>query len=151
LDINEIVTKHENRIYRTAIAITGNKSDAEDIMQDVFLTLIQKSPSFESDEHETAWIIRVTVNRCKSLLRSSWYKKSEPLQDIYPVYDSSQSDLIHTVNTLPKKYKIVIYLHYYEGYSTKEIAAITKQKESTVRSQLARARKLLKAYLEEDN
>ena len=150
MDINELVTKHENRIYRTAIAIMGNKSDAEDVMQDVFLTLIQKSPSFESDEHETAWIVRVTVNRCKSLLRSSWYKKSEPLRDVYPVYDNEQSDLLHTVNSLPGKYRIVIYLHYYEGYSSKEIAEITKQKESTVRSQLTRARKLLKSYLEED-
>jgi RNA polymerase sigma-70 factor (ECF subfamily) len=155
LQIDELVRKHENRIYRTAIAIMGNKSDAEDVMQDVFLKILEKSPVFESDEHETAWLVRVTVNRCKTILRSNWFKKSQSLHDTCPsltqyTHDTPNS-LIDTVNTLPKKYRIVIYLYYYEGYSTKEIAEITKQKEPTVRSQLARARKMLKTYLEEED
>ena len=147
--IEEFVRRHENRIFRIAIAITGNKTDAEDVMQDIFLKVIEgKNPPFQSAEHETAWLTRVTVNQCRSRLRSHWRKKSEPLLDIYPAQDKEQQDLLETVIALPAKYRIVIYLFYYEGYSTKEIAAITKRKESTVRSNLTRARHMLRDFLE---
>jgi RNA polymerase sigma-70 factor (ECF subfamily) len=149
--IENLVRKYENKIFRTAIAITGSKADAEDVMQEVFLKLIQKAPAFESDEHESAWLTRVTVNQCKTLLRSVWFKKSEPLLDIYPAAETEQHDLIEQINILPQKYRTVIYLFYYEGYSTKEIAGLTSQKESTVRSQLNRARNLLKNFLESEN
>lgn len=147
--IEQFVRKHENKIYRTAIAIMGSKADAEDVTQDVFLKLIEgKAPDFESVEHEKAWLTRVTVNQCRSRLRSIWWKKSEPLLDIYPAQDEKQQDLLKTVFSLPAKYRTAIYLFYYEGYSTKEIAEITKQKEATVRSILSRARHMLKDYLE---
>ena len=147
--VEELVQRHENRVYRTAIAIMGSKADAEDIMQDVFLKIVEgKSPHFQSDEHEKAWLTRVTVNQCRSRLRSHWWKKTEPLLDIYPAHDNQQRDLMETVLSLPSKYRIAIYLFYYEGYSTKEIAEITEQKESTVRSTLSRARHMLKDYLE---
>jgi RNA polymerase sigma-70 factor (ECF subfamily) len=116
-------------------------------MQDVFLKILQKQPAFESEEHEQAWLTRVTVNRCKSVLRTSWFKKSEPLLAIYPAADPEQHELVDTINRLPSKYKIPIYLFYYEGYSTKEIAEITKTKETTVRSQLNRARNMLKGLI----
>ena len=150
--IEEFVQRHENKIYRIAVAIMGNKADAEDITQDVFLKVIdkkeKKTPDFQSVEHETAWLTRVTVNQCRSLLRSHWRKKREPLLDIYPAQDEEQRYLMETVNSLPSKYRIAICLFYYEGYSTKEIAEITKQKESSVRSILTRARKKLKDFLE---
>jgi RNA polymerase sigma-70 factor (ECF subfamily) len=143
------VTRHENKIYRIAIAIMGNKAEAEDIMQDVFLKVVEnKAPQFTSVEHESAWLKKVTINQCRNRLRSHWWKKSEPLLDIYPAKDDEQRDLLETVIALPAKYRIVICLYYYEGYSTKEIADITKQKEATVRSQLARARHLLREFLE---
>ena len=147
--IEGFVQRHENRIYRTAIAIMGNKPDAEDVMQDVFLKVVTgKAPQFESVEHETAWLTRVTVNQCRSRLRSPWWRKKEPLLDIYPAQDNEQQDLLETVISLPSKYRIAIYLFYYEGYSTKEIAEITKQKEPTVRSILTRARYMLRGFLE---
>ena len=146
--MEEFVQRHENRIYRIAIAIMGDKADAEDVMQDVFLKLIEKNPAFQSAEHETAWLTRVTVNQCRSLLRSHWWKRREPLLDIYPAEDNEQQDLMEIVSALPSKYRIVICLYYYEGYSTKEIAEITKQKEPTVRSLLTRARQKLKNFLE---
>ena len=148
--MEEFVQRHENKIYRTAIAVMGNKADAEDIMQDVFLKVLEgKAPQFLSVEYETAWLTKVTVNQCRSRLRSHWRKKNEPLLDIYPAQDNEQQDLLETVITLPSKYRIAIYLFYYRGYSTKEIAEITKQKETTVRSTLTRARHKLKDYLEE--
>ncbi|MCL2071896.1 MAG: RNA polymerase sigma factor [Oscillospiraceae bacterium] len=155
--IEVLVQKHENKIFRTALAIMGNETDAEDIMQDVFLKIIEKKPQFESEEHEEAWLTRVTVNRCKSSLRLFWRKKSRPLHDIHPANEAvlpiyggecGESSLLETINTLPPKYRIAIYLFYYENYSTKEIAEITNQKETTVRSQLSRARGKLKEILE---
>jgi len=150
--LEEFVQKHEDRVYRIAIAIMGNKADAEDIMQDVFLKVVEKkAPPFQSLDHETAWLIRVTVNHCRSRLRSNLWKKTEPLLDIYPAQDNEQQSLMETVIALPSKYRIAIYLFYYEGYSTKEIAVITKKKESTVRSHLTRARHMLKNFIEGDS
>ena len=146
--VEEIVKRNEDKLFRTAIAIMGGKADAEDIVQDVFVKLFEKQPHFESMEHETAWLIRVAVNQCKSRLRSHWWKKNVPLLDIYPAQTSEQQNIMETVLSLPIKYRIVIHLFYYEGYSTKEIAKITEQKESTAREQLTRARRMLKAFLE---
>jgi len=137
-------------MYRTALAIMGNKADADDIIQDVFVKLLEKQPRFESSDHEVAWLVRVTVNQCKSHLRSYWQRKTVPLLDSFPAQNSEQHDIMYAVTALAPKYRTVIHLFYYEGYSTKEIAEITKQKESTVREQLTRARRLLKVTLEGD-
>ena len=148
--MEEIVKRNEDKLFRTAIAIMRGKADAEDIVQDVFIKLFEKQPHFESPEHETAWLIRVTVNLCKSRLRSHLRKKSAPLLDIYPAQTDEQQNIIETVLSLPSKYRIAVHLFYYEGYSTKEIAGITGQKESTVRERLTRARRMLKDFLERE-
>ena len=146
--VEEIVKRNEDKLFRTALAITGGRTDAEDIVQDVFVKLFEKQPHFESSEHETAWLIRVTVNLCKNTLRSHRWKKTVPLLESYPAQTNEQQEILQTVLSLPSKYRIVIHLFYYEGYSTKEIAEITEQKESTVRERLTRARRILKNYLE---
>jgi len=145
---DEIVKRHKDRVFRTAIAIMGNMTDAEDISQDVFIKLLEKQPDFASTSHETAWLMKVTVNLCKDRLRSFFRRKTEPLPETHPAQNNEQQELIEIVNLLPYKYKIVIHLYYYEGFSTYEIAEMTKQNNSTVRSQLARARKSLKKFLE---
>ena len=146
--IEGIVKRDGDRLFRAAVAITGNKAESEDIVQDVFMKLIEKQPRFESQEHETAWLVRVTVNLCKNRIRSHWWKKTETLLDTYPAQDSNETEIIQAVLSLPTKYRAVIHLFYYEGYSTHEIAEITVQKESTVRQQLTRARRMLKIFLE---
>jgi RNA polymerase sigma-70 factor (ECF subfamily) len=148
--MEQTVKRHENRLLRTAAAIMGSKTDAEDIVQDAFVKLFEKQPEFESTEHETAWLVRVTVNLCKSVLRSHWWKTTVPLLDDHPAHDEEQRDVMETVLSLPVKYRTVIHLFYYEGYSTKEIAEITGRKESTVREQLTRARRMLRKFLEEE-
>ena len=148
--IEEFVRKHEGRLYRTAVAIMGNRADAEDIVQDAFIKVLEKRPDFESPEHEVAWLIRVTVNLCRSRLRSKWWKKTVPLLDSYPARSESEQQLMETILSLPAKYRIVLHLFYYEGYSTREIAEVTDQKESTVRSLLTRARQKLGALLKEE-
>ena len=146
----DFIHRHENRVYRTAFAIIGNKTDAEDIMQEVFFKVISSTPVFESEKHEIAWLTRVTVNQCRSLLRSSWWRKTEPLLDTYPAQNDTQHELIETIQKLPQKHRIAIYLFYYEGYSVKEIAEITGQKESTLKSHLKRAREKLKDYMKDE-
>jgi len=146
--IEQLITRNENKLFRVALAIMCNKEDAEDVVQDVFIKLFDKQPQFESTEHETAWLIRVTVNLCKSRLRLHSRKNTVPLLDTYPAQNDNQHELIEIINSLAPKYRTVIHLFYYEGYSTKEIAEITQQKDSTVREQLTRARRSLKDYLE---
>lgn len=150
-DFEAVVLKHENRLYRTALAITGNMSDAEDIVQEVFLRAYEKAPVFESEEHEKAWLIRVTVNLCHSRLRSPWRKRTVTLLDCYPASEPEQHELLEQVMTLPPKYRTVLHLFYYEGYSIKDISELTRQGESTVRSHLTRARQKLKSALKEDD
>jgi RNA polymerase sigma-70 factor (ECF subfamily) len=146
--MEEIVKRYQDKLFRTAIAIMGCKADAEDIVQDAFIKLFEKNPEFKSAEHETAWLMRVTVNLCKNRLRSHWWKKTVPLLDDYPAETDEQQALMETVLSLPSKYRIVIHLFYYEGFSTKEIAGITELNESAVRQQLTRARRMLKDFLE---
>jgi RNA polymerase sigma-70 factor (ECF subfamily) len=146
--VEESMRRHKDKVFRTALAVLGCMADAEDVFQDVFLKLFQKQPEFESEEHEAAWLVRVTVNMCKSRLRSPWRRNTVPLSESHPAPTAGQHDLIEAVAALPAKYRTVIHLFYYEGYSIKEIALLTRQKESTVGNQLARARKNLKAYLE---
>ena len=144
----EVIKRQENKLYRTALVIMKNKSDAEDILQEVFIKLVEKSPQFESPEHETAWLMRVAINLCKSRLRFRLRRTTTPLLDTYPAHDEEQQDITETVLSLPANYRIVINLFYYHGYATKEIAEIIQRKESTVRKDLTRARRLLKHFLE---
>ena len=141
------VRRHENGLYRTALAILGNRAEAEDVVQDVFLKFIEKSPSFQSPDHEKAWLIRVAINLCKNRLRSNWWRKTVPLLDSYPAASVGQNEVIEAVMSLSPKYRTVIHLFYYEDYSTAQISALTGQKESTVRSLLTRARQKMKLFL----
>ncbi|MCL2404990.1 MAG: RNA polymerase sigma factor [Defluviitaleaceae bacterium] len=144
-----VIKKHQNKLYRTALAIMGTKADAEDIVQDAFIKLFEKQQEFESADHEAAWLIRVTVNLCKNRLRSYWWRRTVPLLDTYPAKTDGQLGIVQAIMALPSKYRGIIHLYYYEGYSTKEIAEITSQKESAVRQQLTRARRKLKDFLGE--
>jgi len=157
--IEECVGKHADMLLRVAFMYVKNISDAEDIVQEVFLRLVKEYPPFESEEHEKAWLIRVAVNLNKNRLKTAWFRKTEPIHDM-----CGQSDLpdaavtfsveekfvVDAVMQLPPKYRNVILLYYHEGYSIREISRILGKKESTVSSQLQRARARLKSILKED-
>lgn len=143
----EIVEKYFDTVYRLALSQTKNKADAEDITQDVFLRFVQNSKPFSSHEHIKAWLIRVTVNRTRSLFTSSWHKKTEALTEEIPFDSPEKSDVYYAVLDLPQKYRAVIHLFYYEDMSVAEIGNVLKRNESTVKSQLHRARELLKSKL----
>lgn len=151
-DYERIVQNHMDTIYRIAISYTKNPADADDIVQQTFVKLLNKRNSFTDEEHEKRWLIRVCVNECNSFFSSFWRKNVDSIDTIAeePVFTTQEnSDLYDAIKQLPSKCRIVIYLFYYEGYSTKEIADILHIMEATVRTRLVRARKLIKAQLKE--
>lgn len=149
-----LVDKYIDTVLRVALNYLKVPADAEDITQSVFEKLLRQRKEFESDDHIRHWLIRVTINECKHLLRSPWRKVGN-LDDYartIPFETTEQSDLYLSAMELPKKYRLPIYLYYYEGYSTKEIAEILKIPNGTVCTNLRRGRELLKKHLlEVDN
>lgn len=143
--------RYINTVFRVAFHYIKSSADAEDVTQNVFLKLLRENKAFESDEHVRNWLIRVTLNECKNLVRTRWWR-----HESYEDYAASltfdkpaHSDLFYAVMELPKRYRIPIYLYYYEEYSTQEIADILKVPKSTVCTQLKRGRELLKKSLTE--
>lgn len=149
---SEKLSKYKDTVFRVAYSYCKNKSDSEDVSQDVFLKFYTTSPNIETESEEKAWLIRVTINKCKDLLKSSWHSKRcerEELKECSPMNDA-QSELLDIVLSLPDKYKIVIHLYYYEQYTINEISEITGRKPSTVQTQLQRGRSLLEKKLKEE-
>lgn len=145
--LENLMDRYENTLYRAALAILGDAHEAEDAVQDAFLRCLEKAPTFENPTHEKAWLLRVTVNGCKSRLRSPWRRRTAPLLDTYPAAGPEEESLMETIGKLPAKDRTVIHLYYYEGYQTAEIAELTGWREGTVRSRLTRARDKLGALL----
>lgn len=148
LELEVGIRKYSNMIYRLAFSILKNRDDSEDVYQEVIMKFCKHYGEFKDEEHEKAWLIRVTVNQCKSLLRLSWFKNREELDENIPHLDKVKDDVYYAVSGLPLKYRTVIYLFYYEEYKISEIANILNEKESTIKSQLSRARKMLKNKME---
>lgn len=148
VDWEAFVLRHETRLYRTALAIVQNPQEAEDAVQDAFLKYWEKAPAFAAPEQEAAWLTRVTVNRCISLLRSPWKSRVGQLPEELPA--GPRPELLEELSLLPPKDRAVLHLYYYEGYSTEEMASMLRIRPGSVRSRLARAREKLKILLEGD-
>lgn len=150
--IHILSEKYSDMIFRIAYSYTNNRQDAEDIVQDMFVKLIELNKTFESDEYEKSWIIRVTVNLCKNKLKLFWNRNTCSLTETenFAHFDEKDEFVLEAVMKLTENYRIIVYLHYYEGYKTAEIANILKKRESSVRSALSRAREQLKKILKED-
>ncbi len=143
------VEKYFNMVFKLALAQTKNKEYAEDVCQDVFLKFLNSGKEFETEEHIKAWLIRVTINTAKSVFLSSWFKKTVPLnEDESTSFDvDEKNDVLSAVGELPLKYRTVIHLFYYEDMSVSEIAKALNVPENTIKSQLLRARGILKEKL----
>jgi len=146
----DIFNNYKNDIYRLVYSYTKNTYDADDITQNVFIKLYNNFNQFKDEVHIKKWLITVAINESKNLFLSAWKKK------IYPMTKSIENSLatnlendevLDTVLSLPKKYRIVIHLYYYEGYKVGEIANILKEKETTIQTRLSRAREKLKEIL----
>jgi len=147
MGFDDIVDKYSDMVYRLAFVYTKNRHDAEDITQDVFYRYITKQPEFEGEEHRKAWLVRVTINRCKTFFATAWFRrvitKPEPMNPQAAQENSAENDLREYLDMLPKKYRPVIHLFYHEDLSVKQISEIMDAKEATVRTWLKRARGIL--------
>ena len=145
------VNRHMNTVYRTAYSWLRDSQDANDITQNVFIKLYKAREDFESDEHLKRWLVRVTVNECKSLFRAPWRKHEDidAYADTLGFEDDTQRGLFDAVMRLDKKYRVPLMLYYYEGYSLREISGMTGIPENTLSTRLSRARAQLKGILEE--
>lgn len=144
------VERYMDTVYRLALSYMRDGSAAEDVTQEVFLRLLRGGGKIGGEEHLKHWLIRVTVNECKRALSSPW-RSFGALEENIPLPESEGQgrELYMLVTELPEKYRVVLHLHYFEGYSTDEIAALLRRPGATVRSQLSRAKKMLKQKLEE--
>jgi len=150
-EINRALQTHADMVRRICFMHLNNRSDVEDVFQEVFLKYALHAASFESDAHERAWLIRVAANACKDIRKSFWQRRVCSLEDTditgITVSEEHKDVLDAVLRLKPPKYRDVIYLHYYEGYKAAEIAAILGQKENTIYTWLSRAKGQLKSLL----
>ncbi|WP_373166009.1 RNA polymerase sigma factor [Agathobaculum sp. Marseille-P7918] len=143
----QLIYDYGNTVYRLAYAQTRSQHDADDIFQEVFLRVAQNRPVFDSESHEKAWILRVTLNCLKSHWRAAWRRHDVPLDERIPFPAPEERALDNALRQLSPKYRAAVHLFYYEGYSAEEIARMTGEKPSTIRTRLTRARAQLRDLL----
>ncbi len=153
-EIASIIEKYGDMIYRTAFVQVKTRDLADDIFQEVCMRLVRQRERIDGEEHQKAWLIRATIHCCRDYWRSAWHRKitfAEPDEDeAAPQEGGTGGWVTQCVQDLPEKYRMVIYLYYYEQYSLKEIAQILNLNENTVASRLSRGRGKLKKMLEQE-
>ena len=149
-EYERLAEKYLDCIYRVAVNGCKHHADAEDVVQNTFVKLWERTESFADEEHARKWLIRVAVNECHSLWRNPWKKKTVYLEEMTkePTFSHREkSDLYEAVMGLPVKYRQVVHLYYFEEYSVKEIAELVNLSETAVQTRLLRARQKLKEAL----
>ena len=152
LTLEQLIPQAQDRLYQAAYAVCGNRQDAEDAVQDAFLKYYRSQKEFDTQEHLEAWLLRVTVNRGRDLVRAFWRRNRESLEDYAETLAfqaPEDGEVFRAVMGLKPKYRAVIYLYYREGYSVREIAGALGVREGTVKSWMSRARARLKEILQE--
>ena len=148
-EVNHAIERYADLVFRLCMVKLKSNADAEDIFQNVFLKYALSNQEFDSTAHEKAWLIRVTLNACKDHLRGLFRRRTIPLDEVAdaPETTDEQRAVLEAVRSLPKEYRDVVYLHYYEGYTAPEIAEITQRNTNTVYTHLTRARQMLRELL----
>lgn len=148
-EVNRAVEQYADTVRRICLVHLKNYADTEDIFQTVFVKYLLHTAPFASPEHEKAWIIRVTINACKDLLRSVFRRRTVPLDEAaeLPAPPEEHRAVLQAVQALPGAYRDVVYLHYYEGYTAPEIAKILGKNVNTIYTRLTRAKGLLRQVL----
>ena len=146
--MEEVIRKYSDMVYRIALTRCRVVENAEDIFQEVFLKFSEKNPKFDSEEHEKAWFIRVTINLTKNLKHSAWSQRTVTLDENMIFEKKEEQDIFSSVCQLPQNYRTVVYLLYYEGYKVKELSELMKKSEGTIKSWLFRAREILREKIE---
>ena len=151
-EFREFYDRQVKRVYQLAMVLMGHISDAEDVTQTVFLKAWEKKPDFRDADHEIAWILTTTRNQCKDIHKSFYRRKRADLENApepqVTLETQMDSEIWEALQSLAEKYRMVLYLYYYEGYSVRELSVILRRRESTLQTQLATGRKQMKSLLE---
>ena len=151
-EFSTLAERYLNLVYRVALNCVGSPADADDVTQNTMLRLLRQKEGFQSEEHARRWLIRVAVNESRRLLTAPWRRRTvglEELAAVLPAAEGERLELLEAVLSLPAKYRLPLYLYYYEGYQVGEIGELLKRRASTVQTQLARGRELLRKQLTE--
>lgn len=146
-DLKEKIDEYQLAILKLAITYMKNVESAKDIVQEVFITYYKTKPTFQTNEHEKAWFLRVTMNKCKNERRKKFYQWFSLDEKLVSAITNDHADLLKAVWSLEIKYRLPIHLYYYEGYSIKEISTILNEKEATIGTRLKRAKEKLRVIL----
>lgn len=148
-DCQQVVQRYTATLYRLAFSYCRNREDAEDIVQEVFLRYLKQKIEFPDEQKRKSWLLKVTANACKDLLRAPWRCRCCSLEEAAApaVMMQEESELLTAVLSLPAKYRGVVHLYYYEDQTVAEIAAVLDLSESAVRMRLMRARQKLREEL----
>lgn len=147
----EVYRRNIDRVYRLAYMRLGNRADAEDAAQNVFIRFLRSPRIFRDKEHEKAYFLRAAHNESISILRSPWHSRRQDFEDLPEVGEEDPQDdgaVVRALASLPRHHREVIYLYYFEGYSSREIASLIGRSESAVRSRLQAARDRLRPILQ---
>lgn len=143
-DIEKLLNKYGDMLFRICMVILGDSHDAEDVIQDTMMKYWRKAPCFRDENHEKAWLIAVTSNGCRDLLRYRKRHQSESLDNIEQAEQKTEgSGILEALQKLPEKYRLVLTLHYVEGYRVEEIANMIGKSSSAIKMRLQKGRRLL--------
>ena len=146
--LTALYTRNVDAVYRICYVYLRSRADAEDAVQSVFLRYLQKQPVLRDENHERGWLLLTAKNICRDMLRSWWRRHRVGLDELpepaIPMRDKEPSELTEALLALPEKYRITLYLYYWEGYPAREVAVLLGCRESTVRTRLQRGREMLK-------
>ena len=150
-EFRELYDRQITRVYKLALVLLGSVADAEDVAQTVFLKIWEKNPKFHDVNHETAWLLTATRNLCRDLQKSYYRKHRTAIEDApekaVSFASNADNEIWQALQSLPEKYRVVLYLYYYEGYPLKELSILLGRGISTLQTRLATGRKLLKEGL----
>lgn len=150
--IKDLISNYGNMLYRICLCILCDKEDAEDAVQDTLLKFLTKAPRFESEEHKKAWLIRVATNVSKNMYMLRIKRRTVDINELEYIGEAEEDrGVFEAIMNLPVKFKIVMILHYIEGYPTKDIATMIKISDDAVRKRLQKGRELLKLEIERGN
>ena len=153
-EVSRAIDRYADTVQRLCMVHLKNRTDTEDIFQNVFLKYALSDVAFESSAHENAWFIRVTINACRDLLKSFFRSRTVSFDELLYIpqpVDDFRREVLEAVLSLPEKYRIVIYLHYYEGYTAPEIGKLLKKNTNTVYTLLSRGKAMLREVLTDES
>ena len=143
-EISVAIEKYGNILYRTCLLMLKNTADADDVVEETYITYMQKAPEFSSDEHEKAWLITVAVNKCRNMLRYKSRHLTEPEAALDTLIQNEEKHyILECLMSLQDKFRTVLTLHYIDGYKVEEIAAMINKSASAVKMRLQKGRNLL--------